>query len=284
MWAPRVCFASMVGVALCLLLSTSVFAKAATNPDCYDATHMRYYTAPNSQGYWYASINTPAFATQGEKANISTGGNPHVYDGSNQHIAVYVSSQESSTNCSFFSGAGCWAQTGWNLGRLDECGNVVNVTTPTVYTELYDDSGPQSVCYVGTYGAAPSYAAYDSRYTSNIGNLHRYDIYYEAPNSGNIENLAYGEYNSQTTEAVAAGEVFSPIDSSYCPVLGDSTHGYWNQVGSTGGGTFATYLNLYVGYWTPWTTNFNTNEFTQLPYLLNMQSSYTQFQVSGGQQ
>lgn len=136
-------------------------------------------------------------------------------------------------------------------------GSVTSRSAPAVYVEMYDDS--TSPCLTGSWGTAPSIASYDERYTTHLSDGHyRYDVYYEVPGSGNIQNLAWGEYKDlHTIEAAAAeAEPDGGLSPEYCPVVGQATKNLWNVDGEPASqSTFASYMNLYTGSWQNWTTS-----------------------------
>lgn len=132
-----------------------------------------------------------------------------------------------------------------------------------VEVELYDDTSPQSNganCLLATFGAAPSNASYDARFYSTLSNgLHRYEVYFEVPGSGTIQNLAFADFTDQLTTEEAAGEAHPVVTSSTtpsCPVLGQTNFGEWNVDGQAASQTtFASNMQLYYnGAWVNWTS------------------------------
>jgi hypothetical protein len=162
------------------------------------------------------------------------------------------------------------------------CGGYsINASSPQVEVEIYDDSA--SPCFMSTFGSAPSNASYDARLYTTLGNgLHRYDVYYEVPGSGNIQVLAYGDFHDSYTSEVAAGEAFdggpnSDGSNPYCPVLGQTNIGDWNYDGAPASqGTFASNMNLYNnGSWYTWTSGVApTTPYVNAPYQLNPISNF----------
>lgn len=130
-----------------------------------------------------------------------------------------------------------------------------------VEVELYDDTSPQSNganCLLATFGAAPSNASYDARFYSTLSNgLHRYEVYFEVPGSGTIQNLAFADFADMDTAEEAAGEAHPVVTSGtpFCPTLGQTTIGEWNVDGQAASqATFASNMQLYTGSWVNWTT------------------------------
>ena len=232
--------------------------------------------------YWYAGISiadssgNPKFNyAEGVKGNLTHGGLPFTYDSSSQHVNVYLSSYEDPNHCAAKvldpnQIPGCWAQVGWITGYV---GNVNGCTGSTstgsaveVYVEIYDDSGqgiqpppaPSQYCTVVLFNSAPSVASYDERYYGAAPNgLNRYQIFYQVSGQG-IQDLAYGDFNQSWQSQLAIGEVLTqdPDPGMYpnCPALGQNVN--VNTLGALGpSDLFAQYLNLYKGYWTPWTTS-----------------------------
>lgn len=210
-----------------------------------------------------AHPNPDVYVTEGGKGNLTTGGKPSVF-GTVDHAGEWLMSQEKESSCSFRNSSqpGCWVEVGWEIGYSESAcgtnyGTVTSRSTPAVYVEMYDDSS--SPCLTGSWGNAPANASYDARYTEKLSDgRYRYDVYFEVPGSGNIQNLAWGEYNVPQTLEVAAAEVADDpnVTPNYCPVLGQATNNLWNVDGEPSSlSTFASYMNLYYnGGWQNWTT------------------------------
>lgn len=151
-------------------------------------------------------------------------------------------------------------QIDWEVGYSHTPGGCppqqINVTSPTVEVELYDDSS--APCLLTTFGAAPSNASYDGRYYAYSSGFYQYNVYFEVPGSNNIQWLAYADFNTENTAEVGSGEAHEDDNSNsgYCPVLGQTPSGYWNQVGQQASKpTFASEMQLYKnGSWVDWTT------------------------------
>jgi hypothetical protein len=178
------------------------------------------------------------------------------------HALAWISSQEDSNHCEDEVGAGgCWVQVGWQLGHHgtpNNCGGTTNTSTIQVEVEIFDNSS--APCFNSLFGAPPSNASYDERYYSTLPNgLYRYQVYYEAPGSGNIQNLAYGDFNCKTMAEIAAVEA-QPWTVTQgvipnCPIVSQIPNGRYIKFGQPAQqSTFADYMSLYTGSWHYWTT------------------------------
>jgi len=192
------------------------------------------------------------YSTQGAKGNISTEGNPFIYS-QHEHVLEWITAEERSSDCttSMQTGAGCWVQVGWEVGYSTSCGGTIDTGgNRWVEVEIYDDSS--APCFLSTFGTAPTNASYDARYYTHLPNgLYRYQVYFEVPGSGNIQNLAYGDLKDQYTAELAAGEAHPypevPGALPYCPVLGQTPSGNWNFHGEPASQpTFASNMQLYI--------------------------------------
>lgn len=143
----------------------------------------------------------------------------------------------------------------------------MDTSSPTVEVEIYDDSS--APCFFSTFGVAPSNASYDGRYYARSGNFYQYNAYFEVPGSNNIQFLAYADFNTLKTHETVAGEVREDqTPDNYCPVLGKTASGNWNQIGQPASqSTFASDMQLDVnGSWVDWTTTYApTQGFTWPP-------------------
>jgi hypothetical protein len=103
-------------------------------------------------------------------------------------------------------------------------------------------------------------------------------VYFEVPGSGNIQNLAFGDFHDANTSEVAGGEAFTGGGvEPYCPVLGQTNTGHWNYDGEPASlSTFASNMNLYKnGSWYLWTTSVApTNTYVNAPYQLVQVSNF----------
>lgn len=250
---------------------------------CVNASVDYFYAqvaTQNGSCYWkknpltldYASYCPYVYQTQGGKTNLSTGGNPYTYTNVD-HVAAYIQSLEqgnvnSTTGCQTggqTQAYGCWVQVGWTDGygtTAPGCSNQTTVQTNStvdVFVEIYDDSS--APCLLGTFGAAPSNASYDARFYTTLSNgLHRYQVYFEVPGSGNIQNLAYADFRDLTTAETVTGEAKDQLipgaGTPDCPVLAQTIVGDWDVAGQPASqATFASYMNLYTGSWQNWTTS-----------------------------
>ena len=280
---------SGAGTAVALILTTSV-AFASPAGSCYDPYNKITYPDSGVTDYWYTQVATQSAActregcpivedTEGGKGNLSTGGQPFNFDNSTQHVIEWITAQEETQHCTNgIRGAGCWVQVGWQVGHSEAAcgGQFVNASSPEVYVEIYDDSS--SPCFMSTFGSAPSNASYDARlYTTLSNGLHRYEVYFEVPGSGNIQVLAYGDFHDPNTAEIASGEAFVGTDGASCPVLGQTIADDWNYDGAPASqGTFASYMNLYQnGSWHTWTTSVApTFKHVDPPYQLNPISNF----------
>ena len=188
---------------------------------------------------------------------------------------------------------GCWIQTGWITGQDASCTDP-NANTGGaiwVYVEIFDDSQPPNNCLEGNFGTPTSNASYDARYYGFINGFYRYNAYYQASNSTNIQLLAYGEFKYQKTAEIASAEIYAngtdAQPTPLCPVLGQKASGKWNIVGNTASNSFASQVQLYTGSWVNWTTNTVRTTTTQdAPYtvqgITNFSSwDYSQWKNSG---
>ena len=286
----RVTLASVLATIVNLALCSAVLASSPNGATyCMDVrTGILYPSALGRNAntyfpYWYSQIRTNNFSTEGAKGNLSTAGYPYTWDDVNQHIDVYLSANENTSQMR-------WVQVGWNLGQLDECGNEVSNNPPVVYVEIFDDSS--NPCYVAVQQAAPSNASYDARYYATVGGQYEYHVFFEVPGSNNIQYLAYGDFNSLYTDETAAGEALAPDTGSSwpnCPVLGQTTVGDWNYLGQQASSpTFAAELQLYNnGSWADWAVPTTTT--VNAPYQLQPVSNfgggnYSEFKNGGGQE
>jgi hypothetical protein len=79
-------------VAMIAALALSVTTTFADLPSCIDQANGRHYpSSPVLPEFWYAQIMTgtitnPYFETLGAKGNLTTGGNPQVFDSTSQHV------------------------------------------------------------------------------------------------------------------------------------------------------------------------------------------------------
>lgn len=280
----RLGIAGMAAFVLVIMSSPAAFA------DCLDLYNNRTYCSDYSgcgstSDLFYSRVvtqNGPCtwpvggggmicpylYTTQGGKTNLSSAGLPISYTNMD-HIAGWISSyEEPDHGCTDQAKAmACWVQVGWALGFGQEppgCsppGTVDTNGTVDVFVEIYDDS--TTPCFLTLVQAAPANggnASYDARYYTTLPNgQSRYEVYYEVPGSGNIQNLAYGDLNSFNTVEMVSGEVqdtkVAPSNPS-CPVMGQTLVGDWNVVGQTASQTtFAGPMNLYQGgVWKNWTS------------------------------
>jgi hypothetical protein len=257
---------------------------------CYDynLSNLPYVStaginSPQYTPYWYAQIKTNGYTTEGIKGIISTAGGPYTFDNINEHLDGYVVEHENSQ-------INRWSQVGWGIGQFEDCSFNTKVRTSVeVYIEIFDDSS--SSCTVGTVMAAPANASYDTRYYAQVGSLHRYQIYFEVPGSGNIQDLGWGDFSSLTNQALAVGEALSASSTQQppwplCPVLGQTSSNHWNYFGQQASqATFAAELELYNnGSWSDWTSSVPTTTTATAPYQLQFISSYSEFKNGGGQE
>lgn len=289
-WSP----VTKASLAACIAILLALAITAPAYADCYDPNNSNVqwcgdYTGCGSQAfddtyyaevatqsgqcYWYINGQhvTPACPfvynkTQGAKGNISTGGNPYVFDANaGQHVLQWITARENTADCTSEprTGAnGCWVQVGWEVGlsKTPSPGctptQTIEPSSPTVEVELYDDSS--APCLLTTFGAAPSNASYDGRYYAYSGGYYQYNVYFEVPGSNNIQWLAYADFNTEDTAEIASAEAHEDNYSSsgYCPVVGQTPSGYWNQIGQQASQqTFASHMQLYQnGSWVDWTT------------------------------
>lgn len=231
--------------------------------------------------FWYAQIATANYTLEGIKGNISTAGSPYTFDNTHEHIDAYVGDREQSS-------AMRWIQTGWFIGEIEYCdGSIHPFSSINVYIEIFDDTS--NSCTAGAITAAPSIASYDARYYAHVGSQYQYQIYFEVPGSGNIQDLGWGDYNSLTSRAIASGEAYATSatgDTPLCPVLGQTESGHWNYFGQQASqSTFAAELALYNnGSWSDWTSSVATTVTADAPYQIQSISNYTQFKNGGGQE
>lgn len=221
----------------------------------------------NPRTYQGANCNY-LYKTEGGKGNISIGGSPKVWSNMDHAVAWMMSLEQDSDCINEKNGntPGCWVQVGWQLGHAgsyNNCGGTTNTSSVQVEVEIYDDS--TSPCMNALFGAAPSNASYDARFYTTLGNgLHRYQVYFEVPGSGNIQNLAYADFTDLLTAEIASGEAQPWVTGSgnpNCPILGQTPYGLWNVFGQPATqSTFADYMNLYTGSWQRWTTSVQPTE------------------------
>lgn len=207
---------------------------------------------------------------------------------------------------------------GWALGTVQGAvgcqGSGVNAYVPEVFVEIYDDTSATNAginCFTHQYFQAPSNASYDARYYGTIVDnvdgtnrtLYRYNVYYETPGSGNIQVLAYGDFNDQMTLETAGLEVktTAPCDPGVscnatpptCPYASGPSSS--NVHGQYIANTFAEQLQLYTSTWSNWTSSVvpttiytthqrgvsGTPNATPGPYYLTPIATYTQFNTGG---
>lgn len=283
--------ASILAIICTVAMAANTLANNGLEAYCYDSTANRNYISTaglNPQAFspfWYASIQTSNYATEGIKGNISTAGGPYTFNNTYEHVDGYLAANEHVEHR--------WIQVGWHIGELENCqGGSGPRNGLEVYIEIFDDSVyPSSPCTIAIVTAAPSIASYDTRYYSQVGTLYRYQIYFEVPGSGNIQDLGWGDYTYLVSVETAAGEALA--DSSthqapwpMCPVLGDISSNHWNYFGQQASqSTFAAELQLYNnGSWSDWTSSIATRQTATPPYQRQFISSYTEFKNGGGQE
>lgn len=276
-WHPGIL--SRFGIACLTCIALAVMMSGAAYADCIDTYNGQTYCGHTGgcgvdNGYFWAQVATQSapcatgfggivnchlvYNTLGGEGNISANGGSQVWSASD-HALAWLSSYEDPNHCTF--SVGCWVQVGWQLGHHgtpNNCGGTTNSSTIQVEVEIFDDSS--APCFNQTFGAPPSNASYDARYDSTLPNgLHRYQVYYEAPGSGNIQNLAYADFKSQTTAEVAAIEaqpwtVTSGVVPN-CPIVSKIPSGQYVVFGQPARyPSFADYMSLYTGSWQHWTT------------------------------
>lgn len=283
-----------------ILCVTVVLAGPPQTFPCLDANNNDVYSNTIYDGgipYWFTQVYTAnekcgtynarylcpeVYQTEGGKGNISTAGNPYTWDNTSQHVLQWITARESSADCTNSSQT-CWLQTGWAVGTSgNACGGsgISTGTTPQVYVEIYDDS--TAPCYVATYGNAPANASYDGRFDTTLSNgLHRYEVFFEVPGSGNIQTLGWGDFHDLDTAELAASEAWanpaSPGDTPYCPVVGQTNISEWNYFGQPATkSTFASSMNLYTSSgWQNWTNSVApTMMLADAPYQLQPVSNF----------
>jgi hypothetical protein len=276
-----------------MALSATAIA-GVTNPiKCYNS--LSQYTSFQGRGYYYVDLKTD-HGSLGLKGNLTTGGQPQIFDSNNQHIDVYVGSYEGRVAPN--AGEATELQVGWRIGTFQTCTGSIP-TEKVVYVEVYDDTNtsPTSSCFTATYRAASPSGSYDTRYymDTSVGGqtYHEYRIYFEEPGSGRgIEYLAYGDYLDYRTAAHATAAVLggkSDAQILRCPILRDTSASpaRWNVLGNyPGDGTFANYLQLWKGsYWDNWTlsTAPSTTISADAPYQYQVTSPYVTIKAGGGQ-
>ena len=295
-----------VSVIVSLVVSTS--SSLAGLMGCKGSNGFPYPGAPGQPGYYFAQVATGSCGdpsclnytfAEGVKGNISDTGNPYVYDTSNQNVNEWIAAFENTSDhgcafggtccVNFVAGGQCSIQVGWQIGAspgptnlAGNCQYISTGETPSVYVEIFDDSA--SPCTrLAFFPMPPSgNAGFDTRFYSTEPNgLHVYQVFYQnAPNTS-YQDLAYGEYVDQHTAIIGAAEVYSPIDGERCPVLGNISQGQWNYHGLPAN-LFAENMQLWTGYWQPWTPGLVTTVTSTIkPYQLQTVSSYTEW-MSGG--
>lgn len=303
----RTGFAGVIGTAAALALAFSVVLTAGATSSsfaCVDMNNNQVYLSGDNGAspYWYTQIatsnsNGPLYSTQGGKSNLSIEGHPSTWDNTTQHVNAFVSSAENPNHCvNPGFPRDCHVQVGWMTGSFAKCGGgYVNTGSAIdVYAEIYDDSSTDPSqyniwCFASTFGSAPTNASYDARYYSTLSNgLHRYQVYFEVPGSNNIQNLAYGDFKDQYSYESAGGEIWAePVTTANprCPTLGDTPHGYWDQVGEYAANTFAENLQLYTGSWVDWSTAYGAFDTNNSPYTKIYLPQYTndvsRFKIGG---